>query len=201
VNDILTYTITINVTGGPVSNLSITDILPAPLDFVGFGASGGAVTYIWNPPTRTLSWNFVVLGLGSTTLTYQAQVTGAAATGSVITNQAQLTYSGLASAKSGTANVTVAQTSPLIYPNPVRDDSPAELQIPLNQPQDYLTVKVFTTAFRKVYEDMVKTLPSGVFTYGLDTTRFDGGAAANGLYYVVITTPSNRWTSKLLILK
>ena len=123
--------------------------------------------------------------------------------GTVITNQAQMTYTGLATPKSSSVNVTVTTplSEPNLYPNPVRDNGPAEIQVFLTQPQDYLTVKVFTTAFRKVYEDTVKTIPAGVFTYGMDTTRFEGGAAANGLYYVVITTPSNRWISKLLILK
>lgn len=201
VDDIFTYSLGLTVTGGAVTNVVISDVLPGPLNLVGFGSTppGGVTAY--NSSTRTLSWSFASLPIGVYAITYQVQVTNAASSSSVITNQAQLAYAGLASPKTASANVAVAQTSPTLYPNPVRDDSPVELQIPLSQAQDYLTVKVFTTAFRKVYEDTVKTVPAGVFLYGLDTTRFEGGAAANGLYYVVITTPSNRWISKLLILK
>lgn len=200
-NDVFTYSLSLTVTGGAVTNVVITDMLPSPLSLVGFGIEppGGVTAY--DSATRTLSWTLPPLVPDVYTITFQAQVTGTASAGSTITNQAQLTYTGLASPKSASANVTVAQASPSLYPNPVRDNGAAELQVPLGQPQDYLTVKVFTTAFRKVYEDTVKTVPAGVFLYGLDTTHFEGGVAANGLYYVVITTPSNRWISKLLILK
>jgi fimbrial isopeptide formation D2 family protein len=201
VNDILTYTITLTVTGGPVTNVVVTDTLPAVLNLVGFGSTppGGVTAY--NASTRTLSWSFASMATGTYTITYQAQVAGNAQGRSVITNQAQLTYASLAAPKTASVNVAVAQGAPVLYPNPSRDNSPVELQMVLNQPRDYLTVKVFTTSFRKVYEDTIKTVPAGVFQYGLDTTRFDGGAAANGLYYVVATTPSNRWILKLLILK
>lgn len=200
-NDTLTYTITLNVTGGPVSNVVVTDALPASLNLVGFGITppGGVTAY--NSLTKTLSWSFSSLSPNTYTITFQAQVAGNAQAGSVIANQGQLSYNGLVSAKTSSANVAVAQTAPLLYPNPVGGGGPAELQVVLNQPQDYLTVKVFSTSFRKVYEGTVKTVPSGVFLYGLDTSHFEGGTAANGLYYVVITTPSNRWTLKLLILK
>jgi fimbrial isopeptide formation D2 family protein len=197
VNDTLTYTLTLNVTGGAVTNVVITDVLPASLTFVGFGNSAGAVTTSLNP----LGWSFTSLNPGTYSITYQAQVAGNAPAGSVISNQAQLSYNGLTSPKTSTDSVTVAQTAPIAYPNPVRGGGPVELQVALNQPQDYLAVKVFTTSFRKVYGDTVKSVSAGVFLYGLDTTHFEGGAAANGLYYVVISTPSNRWIVKLLILK
>ena len=201
VNDVLTYTITVNVTGGPVSTMAVTDVLPAALSLVGFGSTppGGVTAY--NASTKTLSWSFASLAPATYTITFQAQVAGNAQGGSAIVNQAQLTYTGLGAPKTASVNVAVAQGAPVLYPNPVKGGGPAELQVVLNQPQDYLTVKVFTTSFRKVYEDNVKTVPAGVFQYGLDTTRFEGGAAANGLYYVVATTPSNRWILKLLILK
>ena len=201
VNDVVTFTLSLTVSNGSVAGVTVTDVLPGQLDLVGFGSTPPGGVTSWNASTKTLSWTFSSLPVGNYTITYQAQVTSAADSGSIITNQAQLAYSGLASPKTTSVNVAVAQTSPSLYPNPVRGGDPAQLQIPLNQPQDYLTVKVYTTAFRKVYEDTVKTVPAGVFIYGLDTTRFDGGPAANGLYYVVITTPSNRWTSRLLILK
>lgn len=201
-NDVITYTIFVDVTGGPVSNVSITDILPAPLSLVGFGnVPPGGVTS-WNATTKTLGWSSSSpIPPGIYTITYQAQVTATPHQGSVMTNHAQLSYSGLTSPKTATVDVALAMTAPVLYPNPLRDNGLATLQVVLNKPQEYLTVKVFTTAFRKVFADTVKTVPSGIFLYGLDTSRFQGSTAANGLYYVVITTPSNRWNLKLLILK
>ncbi len=199
-NETLTYTITLNVTGEPVTNVAVTDILPGTLNFVGFGNNAGAVTTSWNPSTMTLAWSFTFLNPGTYTITYQAQVAANAQAGSEITNQAQLTYNGLAVPKSSTASVAVAQTAPVLYPNPV-NSGPAKIQVILNQPQDYLTVKVYTTAFRRVYSDTVENVPAGEFLYGLDTSHFEGGAAANGLYYVAVTTPSNHWILKLLVLK
>src|SRR5581483_2071214 len=98
-------------------------------------------------------------------------------------------------------DVVMAATAPILYPNPIKDPGPAILRIVLAQPQENLGVKVFTTSFRKVYEDKVLNLPAGAFQYALDPARFEGGAAANGLYYVLITTPSNRWILKLLIIR
>lgn len=201
VNDVITFTLGLNVTYGSVANVAVTDVLPAQLNLVGFGSTPPGGVTSWNASTKTLSWDFSALPVGTYTITYQAQVTNAADSGSAIINQAQLAYSGLVSPKTASVTVTVSQTSPSLYPNPLRGNGPAELQIPLNQAQDYLRVKVFTTSFRKVYEDTVKTVPAGVFIYGLDSTRFEGGLAANGIYYVVLTTPSNRWILKLLILK
>jgi hypothetical protein len=59
-------------------------------------------------------------------------------------------------------------------------------------------IRIFTTAFRKIYETEDKNVPAGVYTK--DLTGFHVSDVANGLYYVVITTPTNRWIDKLLIL-
>lgn len=90
---------------------------------------------------------------------------------------------------------------PVLYPNPVRDGGPATLLVQFNTPHDFVTVKVFTTAFRKVFENTVTFTTPGPFTCVLDTGNFKGSPAANGLYYVLVTTPSDRWISKLLILR
>lgn len=189
-----------DVTGGPVTGISLSDVLPASLNFVGYGTTpSGAVTVSWNSSTRTLGWSFgSALAPGVYTITYQVQV-GSNPQASVITNNAQLTYNGLTTPKTTSVNVTLASATPLIYPNPLKDQGPVNLEVVLSKPQDSLSVKVFTTAFRKVYEDKVQSVPGGMFLYGLDPSRFKGAAGANGLYYVVITTPSNRWVLKLLV--
>jgi hypothetical protein len=76
-----------------------------------------------------------------------------------------------------------------------------DLQVILNHSHDYAIVKIFTTAFRKVYESRKNYLSAGKTDFNLDTSRFQGSVAADGLYYVVVTTPTNRWLLKLLILR
>ena len=121
--------------------------------------------------------------------------------GTVLTNNAQLTYNGLVSPKISSVNVTMAMTAPTLYPNPIKGVGSANLQVVFGQTQDFVTIKVFTTAFRKVYDDTLKSVPTGTFLYSLDPDNFKGSRAANGLYYVVITTPSNKWVTKLLIFR
>jgi len=198
-NDILTYTIALNVFGGPVTNISLTDILPVPMNLVGFGSVPPGATTSWNAGTRTLGWSIPTLAVGTYSITYQVQITSAPQEGQVLTNNAQLTYNGLSVPKTTSVNVAMAATAPVLYPNPIKDGGPALLQVVLAQPQSELELKVFTTAFRKVYADKVQNLPAGAFQYALDPARFEGGEAANGFYYVLVTTPSNRWILKLLI--
>ena len=97
--------------------------------------------------------------------------------------------------------VVSATTTPILYPNPLKGPGPIHLELTFDQPHDYVTVKIFTTAFRKVYEGSSQFVPSGLFVMDIDPDHFKGSSAANSLYYVITTTPSNRWISKLLILK
>lgn len=200
-NDLITYTITLVVSGGPVTNVVVTDVLPAPLSFVGFGSTppGGVISY-WNPSTATLSWSFAPLNPGTYIISYQTQV-GSDPQPPVMTNNAQLIYNGLANPKTTAVTVVLGNPRPIFYPNPIRGDGPANLQIAFNQAQDHVGIKVYTTAFRKVYEDNIRSVPQGTFLYDLEVNNFKGGRASNGLYYLEVTTPSNRWVIKLLIFK
>jgi hypothetical protein len=83
----------------------------------------------------------------------------------------------------------------------LKGPGPVTLSVVFSNPHDYVTVKVFTTAFRKVFENTSRFVPAGTFDFSLNPDDFKGAAGANGLYYVLITTPSNRWISKLLILR
>jgi uncharacterized repeat protein (TIGR01451 family) len=200
-NDVLTYSLTVDVTGGPVTNVSLTDVLPSGLGLVGFGiAPPGGVTS-WNPSTRTLGWSFPSLTVGTYVMTYQASVDPGDLPGQVLTNGAQMTYSGAALPVTSSVNVVLASTAPILYPNPVKDPGPITLQLALNQPESEIDLKVFSVSFRKVYEDKVRNLPAGAFQYALDPARFEGGTAANGLYYVLVRTPSNHWVLKLIIIR
>ena len=141
-----------------------------------------------------------MLAPGTYSISYQAQVDSGAQPGTVLTNGAQLTYNGLTSPKTTSVEVTMATMGPVLFPNPVKGRDPVSLRVVFGKTQDDVSIKVFTTAFRKVYDDTVKSVPEGIFLYGLDPDHFKG-SAANGLYYVEVKTPSNRWISKLLVLR
>jgi hypothetical protein len=106
-----------------------------------------------------------------------------------------------------TATVTSTPTSSIvnvvsIFPNPMTGETGVTLQINFDKPHDYLEVKIYTLAFRKVYDDRINFVSAGSFTYSIDPRKFKGGPLmGNGLYYVVVTTPSNRWMNKLLVLR
>lgn len=91
--------------------------------------------------------------------------------------------------------------TPILYPNPLKGPGTVTLAVYFSNPHDYVTVKVFTTAFRKIYENTSHFVPAGTFDFTLNPDDFKGATGANGLYYVLVTTPSNRWISKLIILK
>jgi hypothetical protein len=138
---------------------------------------------------------------GTHVISYQAQVDSVAPPGTILTNNAQLTYAGSATAKTASVNVEVPLNVPVVYPNPLKGPGPTNLQVVFPETESFVTIKVFTTAFRKIYEDTIQSVPQGTFTYSLDPDHFKGSRAANGLYYVSITTPSKHWVLKLLIFK
>ena len=105
----------------------------------------------------------------------------------------------------GTATITPtasAINAVSMVPNPITGTSGTHIQIVFDEPHDYVVVKLYTIAFRKIYEDRVNYAPAGTFAYYLDPNKFKGGAnIGNGLYYVTITTPTNHWIMKLLVLR
>jgi len=75
------------------------------------------------------------------------------------------------------------------------------LKATFDKPHDYVDIKIYTTAFRKVFEQRVGFVPAGAFTFTIDPTNLKGSVMANGFYYVEVRTPTDRWMLKLLILK
>ncbi len=75
---------------------------------------------------------------------------------------------------------------PLIYPNPLRDQSPLQIFVPFTGTAD-VTVKVFTTTFRMIGEKTFRAVPAGE-SVELSTNDSWGKALSNGLYYIVVTT-------------
>src|SRR5665213_337958 len=99
------YSIGITVTGNSVNNLVVTDQLPSGLTFVAFAdMPAGTVPAAAAP---NLKWTFPSpLAPGTYQLSYQVLVNSSAA-GTLLTNNAQLTYTGLAAPLTASVNVQV----------------------------------------------------------------------------------------------
>jgi uncharacterized repeat protein (TIGR01451 family) len=105
--DVITYTITLNVTAGLVSNATVTDVLPDNLIFVGFGTEPIGVTPNWDGG-HNLTWSWSFLSPGVVSFTYQARVDNYVQQGTILRNHAQLTYDGLANPKESHVDITMA---------------------------------------------------------------------------------------------
>ena len=91
---------------------------------------------------------------------------------------------------------TVGSTVPVLYPNPVEGPT---VTIYVPGVNGKVTVQVFTTAFRMVISQGPEALPvSGTITLPLTA---GGAPLANGLYYVVVTTPEARTVLKMIVLR
>lgn len=88
-----------------------------------------------------------------------------------------------------------------LFPNPVFGQGPVTVQVSLPSPTSEVTVTVYTTAFRKVNTVTSANLPAGVHVLPIPLTDKAGVPLANGLYYLVLKTPSERIILKLLILR
>ena len=296
--DIITYTLTLNVTGSSASNVQVMDALQAHLTYVATGPIPAGGSSSWDVGTRTLTWNFPTLGVGTYVLTYQAQVDSYVMQGAILANSAQLTYLGLATPKTASLNMNMAALytvhvavydcpgglvkdiwtqqlsqpitnftllsgiltsvsgqvyledqgqqfaawngtnqsgntvadglyqarvdnvdsggvttrvsnpvtvaiqslgpfptcalsaptpySPLIlFPNPVKDGTPLGFFYNVDGSLDQVKLKIFTTAYRKVFEDDGLDATSGQHFYSLDWGK-TGFHPANGFYYAVI---------------
>ena len=104
--DKLTYTLVRGNAGNlSASGVTLTDVLPAHTTYV----QGSALGAVYNPNTRTLTWQFGTLNAGTTAqATFQVTIDNAAATGSNIANSALIFCTQLPTpVTSNTANVTV----------------------------------------------------------------------------------------------
>ena len=106
-DDIITYTLTLNVTGNPASNVQIQDVLPDYMVFLNFiGSVPGNGTA--SRSGSTLTWHWTTLEPGTYRLMYQTQVVDYVPQGTAMINQAQLTYAGLPLPKVAVAKVVMS---------------------------------------------------------------------------------------------
>ena len=90
----------------PASSVTVTDTLPANMTFVSFGMmpAGGVTTVSGN----NLMWVFPTLPVGPVTLTYRAQIGNFLPGGTVLTNNAQLTYFGNPVPQKASVDITIS---------------------------------------------------------------------------------------------
>jgi rhamnogalacturonan endolyase len=100
-----------------------------------------------------------------------------------------------------TRTSTPAATSVVVlFPNPATGPGPVTLNLHLST-AGRVQISVFTTAFRRVNEITLSNVPAGTTDVALPLTDREGTPLADGLYYVVVTTPQGRFVVKLMILR
>jgi hypothetical protein len=169
-----------------------------------------ATSTVTNSATNTASLTVTPTFSGTFTVTFTSTITntGSPSITATFTQTPSLTSTGtpLMTATSSPTVTSTATSSAVntlsIFPNPAQGPSGVNIRILFNNPHDYVEIKVFTTSFRKIFDDRLNYTSAGMFNYSLDPSKLKGsGTLANGLYYVLVVTPSNRWMSKLLILR
>jgi len=83
----------------------------------------------------------------------------------------------------------------VVYPNPWNGTDPLKLHVVLLG-SGTVKVKLFTPAFRKVWQGDFEGLPAGNNELILNLPR-----VANGIYYLIVEAPGTRWIIKLLVVE
>jgi hypothetical protein len=96
---------------------------------------------------------------------------------------------------------TAQDVDPVLYPNPVKDSNPLNISIGFAQNNSWAQIKIYTTVDRRVKNVTYSLLPAGMNNIQVELKDDWGTPLANGLYYVLVTTPDQKFIKKLLILK
>ena len=96
--DTITYKISLNVVTGPATNVKVTDVLPNYLTYVGMDPVPAGGTGSYDSGTNTITWTFPSLPLGPISFNYEAVVADFVPQGTVLKNNASLTYDNLSHA-------------------------------------------------------------------------------------------------------
>lgn len=133
IGDMVTYQITVGVPSGSTSSFVAKDVLPAGLVYVDGSAQVTVPTGFtpdppptadWNGATRTVTWNFGNVRLeppaANLIITYRARVENILANqdGTMLTNNASLTYGTPAQTITSTRTVTVGEPNLFIQKTP-----------------------------------------------------------------------------------
>ncbi|HEY5037839.1 MAG TPA: hypothetical protein VIJ93_02085, partial [bacterium] len=204
--EVLIYSLSITVTGSATGQVAVTDILPANLTFGQFTSGDPAGTV----SGQTVIWNLSNLAPNSYTLGFSVTVNTSVPIGTVLTTNGNLNLIQPNTEFYSNSSVTIVAFTPTptwtpgvtgIYPNPPSGGGPVKVSYLLSQQASQVKLKLFSLAFRKIYEDDGLPTSVGGQLYVLDWNKV--GSVANGLYYVVLDFEINgqetRKVMKLLI--
>jgi uncharacterized repeat protein (TIGR01451 family) len=107
--DVITYSLSLSVTGGPVSNVTVTDVLPEHLRFVSFGTLPAGTVSSYNLATRTLNWDLGTLPVGTIELTLDVQVDPYVREGTELLNCARASFEGMGGQRESCVDVELAR--------------------------------------------------------------------------------------------
>lgn len=106
--DVITYSLTLRVTGNTAHLVQVADQMPGHLIYAGTGAVPAGGTSAWDPASKTLTWSWAYLAPGTYSLAYQADVDFYVTEGTLITNCASVNYDGLAAPRTACASTSMA---------------------------------------------------------------------------------------------
>jgi hypothetical protein len=210
--------ITLQITGGTATGIQVENTLPAgmtyggELDSSGFSFSPGQVS-TWTGASAT----------GTITLSIWATVDAGVGLGTGLVDRVNVTYdlpyggTGYAEDEvtcrvpGATATPTrtpVAQRTvvepvetPIAYPNPLEGGETVMVSVPLGEDAESVLLQVFTTAYRKILEENLGSMPAGMNNVALTLRDSKGKPLANGVYYIVITTEKGRAIGKFVVIR
>ena len=181
--DVLTYTITLNVTGLPQTNVKVTDVIPGQMSYVSAGITPAGGSFM--PNGNNLSWSWGSLAVGTYSLTYQVKVNSLVPQGTILTNNAQLNYAGLITPKTTSVSVTVIGSYMVkidVYNEAgelVKEVYSQELSQPAN------SVSLSNSTITSL-ESPVTILVSGQAVTVWDGTSSSQTPVSNGNYYIKV---------------
>jgi uncharacterized repeat protein (TIGR01451 family) len=180
--DTLTYTLNLTVLSTTANNVQVTDTLPANMTFVGFGAVAGAST---NQVGQVLSWNWPSLSPGNYQVTYSAKVNDLVTGGTVLLNNAQLTYQGGLPQNSSVSVTVLAQYTVKVAVYNEAGELVKEIMVKrLSQPVDRFSL--LQSADITSLHGVVYVTVKGTQIASWDGTNQVGDPVTNGKYYVKV---------------
>jgi uncharacterized repeat protein (TIGR01451 family) len=184
--DVITYTITLNVPFGPANGVVVADVLPSHLNFVALGTVPAGGIGSWNVSTKTLTWTFPALAAGAYSFTYQAQVDNFVQQGTVLVNNAQVTYTGLAAPKTTAVTVTMA-TAYMVHLGVYNESGELVKEIWVQQLSQQITsFDIFQNPTITSLHGQIYIEYHGQQIATWDGTTQSGDPVTNGNYYVKV---------------
>ncbi len=86
------------------------------------------------------------------------------------------------------------------FPNPDLGTLPVNVAFVLQNLTPNLEIKMFTTAFRKVWHTTLQNVPAGYNQVPLPLNIPGGLNLANGIYYIVVSDGKSRGVGKLMLI-